>query len=297
MYIFAAIGIEVLLMFISPMLLEPAEAPFDSPDFIFEPKIDGHRLILVRRGGITQLFTRQGNECTRQYPELHDISLSDVILDGEVACLNSSAGTVDFEAVMQRFQADGVKIDTLAATLPVNFIVFDILRLNGLDLHALPLVIRKEVLSGLDFGNPQMGTIPYIEKEGRRLFAEIQARQMEGIVAKRKESMYVGGLSRAWQKIINWQYADVVIIGYRKTDFGWIAAVETADGRLRRAGIIELGVTPAQRQTFYGMAKTIVTGEDRDDVYVEPRIRARAKFRSWTKSGLMRDPIFVDFLT
>jgi DNA ligase-1 len=58
-------------MFIAPMLLETAKSSFDSPDHIFEPKIDGHRLILSRQNGLTRLYTRHNNDCTRQYPEMY----------------------------------------------------------------------------------------------------------------------------------------------------------------------------------------------------------------------------------
>lgn len=60
-------------MLISPMLLESQDNPFSDPAFIFEPKMDGHRLILIKKGDETRLFTREQTECTRQYPELHDV--------------------------------------------------------------------------------------------------------------------------------------------------------------------------------------------------------------------------------
>ncbi|MGG1600355.1 ATP-dependent DNA ligase, partial [Paenibacillus naphthalenovorans] len=62
-------------MFISPMLLATAPEAFSHEDYVFEPKIDGHRLILSRTGGQTRLYTRHNNDCTRQYPELNDLAL------------------------------------------------------------------------------------------------------------------------------------------------------------------------------------------------------------------------------
>lgn len=70
-----------------------------------------------------------------------------------------------------------------------------------------------------------------------------QTRKMEGVVGKRKDSVYeTGRRSDKWRKVINWTYADVFITGYRKEEFGWLAAVPALDNaKIRPAGIIELG--------------------------------------------------------
>ncbi|MGK5654356.1 hypothetical protein ACSNN6_26560 [Brevibacillus formosus] len=64
----------------------------------------------------------------------------------------------------------------------------------------------------------------------------------------------------------------------------------------RPAGVIELGVPPTHKQAFYGVAKQLITGEDREYVYIQPHIKARVKIRNWTKSGMLRSPVFVDFI-
>ena len=92
-------------MFIQPMLLGKREEPFDDDRYVFQPKIDGHRLILSRTSGHVRLYTRHNNEVTRQYPELHNVPVdgcADIVLDGEVARLDET-GWVDFEAIMERF--------------------------------------------------------------------------------------------------------------------------------------------------------------------------------------------------
>jgi len=286
-------------MFIAPMLLETAQAPFSNDNYIYELKIDGHRLILSHINGQTRLYTRHNNDCTRQYPELAGFTFDgDIILDGEIACTDPQTGAIDFELVMERFAAKKAdKVLKLSAALPVNFMAFDILRYRGVDLRGRSLMDRKEILSAADLSCcPFIGKIPFIEDEGETLYEQIRARQMEGIVAKRKNSIYVSSRSSAWQKIINWQYEDVYITGYRKGDFGWLAAVPGKNGRLRPAGIIELGVTARHRMAFYSVAQTLITGEDRDTVYVEPKIKARVKIRNWTRNGMLRSPAFVEFL-
>lgn len=283
-------------MFILPMLLETVNAPFTHLDYIFEPKIDGHRLILSRIAGVTRLYTRHKTDCTRQYPELYDIRENDIILDGEVACVDKS-GSIDFESVMQRFQVRKTdKVQRLAIIQPVNYVVFDILRYKGEDLRGWPLMKRKELLNRIKFGNPSIATVPFIEREGEQLFTQILSQRMEGMVAKRKESVYIGRRSDTWLKVINWTYVDIVITGWRKDEFGWLAAVQDKDGQLRPAGVIQLGVPPARKKEFYRAIKPFVTGEDRRHVYVQPLLRAKVKIRNWTKAGLLRDAVFVEFI-
>lgn len=276
----------------TPMLLTKVEEPFDDSRYIFEPKIDGHRLILTRQNGAVRLYTRHDNECTRQYPELHGVpSDDDLVLDGEV-CRIGLDGGIDFESVMERFRMTKVtKIKAASTSDPVHFVVFDILSRNGKDLRGLPLLERKKILKDSLDTTPHYSQSLYIPDEGKDLFKLIQERKMEGIVAKRKDSLYVGRRSEHWQKIINYTYATVQLAGYRKDQFGWLAQYNG-----RPAGIIELAVPAAHKQAFYGVAGSIKTGEDRDYVYVDPRIQARVRFRNWTKNGMLRSPEFVEFV-
>ncbi|MCM3784333.1 ATP-dependent DNA ligase [Neobacillus mesonae] len=286
-------------MFISPMLLEKADAPFSDSCYLFEPKVDGHRLIFSQINGEIRLYTRHNNDCTRQYPEIANARFPhDIVLDGEIACVNPANGVSDFEAVMSRFQARKAdKINALTITNPATFAVFDVLHYNGIDTRNLPLTERKAILAGLTMPNASIGVVPYVEGAGEALFTQIEAREMEGVVAKRKDSVYVSRRSADWRKIINWTYADVYITGYRKGDFGWLAGVmDEGKTKVRPAGIIEFGASPTHKKAFYGVSKAIVTSEDSEFVYVEPRIRARVKMRNWTKAGMLRSPVFCEFI-
>ncbi|SET61788.1 DNA ligase-1 [Paenibacillus sp. NFR01] len=249
-------------MFISPMLLQTAPGPFSHSDFIYEPKVDGHRLIYSQQGGNVRLYTRHNNDCTRQYPELQLPFDDDIILDGEVACVDPVTGVSDFESVMSRFQARRAdKVKQLAATLPAYYAIFDVLHYKGQDMRGLPLMRRKEVLAGLSLPSASFVIVSHVEGAGEALFAQIEARGMEGVVGKRKHSLYeTGRRSHAWQKVINWVYAEVYITGFRKQEFGWLAAVPDPSGRLRPAGIIELGASPLHKQAFRGVAGQLVTG-------------------------------------
>ncbi|SMF88186.1 DNA ligase-1 [Paenibacillus uliginis N3/975] len=285
-------------MFINPMLLETAaDGPFSHQDYIFEPKIDGHRLLFSQQNGRVRLYTRHETECTNQYPELLTPFDNDILLDGEVACTDASTGRVDFETVMSRFQAKKEpRIQQLMGISPVTYVVFDILRYKGQDLRKLPLMQRKEILSNIEMPNQHFGVIPFVEAAGEALFEQMVAQKLEGMVGKLQNSTYESRRSPAWQKVINWTYADVFITGYRKEEFGWLAAVPTDSGRLRPAGVIELGVPPKAKKAFYGVSQQLVSGEDKNFVHLEPRIRVKVKTRNWYKSGMLRSPAFVEFV-
>ncbi|WP_433581617.1 ATP-dependent DNA ligase [Paenibacillus amylolyticus] len=284
-------------MFISPMLLETAPGPFSHSEYIFEPKVDGHRLIYSQQSGNVRLYTRHNNDCTQQYPELLLPFDSDIILDGEVACTDPKTGLNDFEGVMSRFSTKHAsRVQQLTKTLPATFAIFDILQYKGHDLRKLPLMERKAILHSLVLPSDSFGIVPHIEGAGEALYEQIEAMGMEGVVGKRKDSQYVSRRSREWQKIINWSYADVFITGYKKSEFGWLAAVPDPTGRMRPVGIIEHGPSPKHKQAFRGVCQQLVTGEDKNNVYLEPKIQARVKMRNWTKSGLLRIPVFDQFI-
>jgi len=286
-------------MFLSPMLLETARAPFDSPDHIFEPKVDGHRLLYSRSDEGTSLYTRSGEDIAGKYPELLEgIADDDILLDGEVALTDPTTGRISIDALNERFRLEGESaIEAAARARPVSLILFDILRYRGKDVRSLPLLRRKELLADVRLRNPQILTMPYLESHGSALFERIRERGMEGIVAKEKMSRYaVGRRARKWQKIINWTVLDVVITGYRKSRFGWQAAVPDGDGGFRPIGMIERGVGPAHKKAFYAVCRSIESGSYRDMIHLEPRLRARVKTRNLTRSGTLRDAEFVDWI-
>lgn len=155
-------------MFVDPMLLATSPEPFSDPHYIFEPKIDGHRLLFSQEDGQIRLYTRHETDCTRQYPELLTPFENDILLDGEVACTDPDTGLVDFEEVMARFQLKKYqRIQQLAAKSPVTYVVFDILRYKGQDLRKLPLIGRKEILADIIMPNKHFGVIPFVERRRR----------------------------------------------------------------------------------------------------------------------------------
>ncbi|MDH6673593.1 ATP-dependent DNA ligase [Paenibacillus sp. LBL] len=176
-------------MFIDPMLLATAPAPFSDSHYIFEPKIDEHRLLFSQQSGRIRLYTRHETECTQQYPELLVPFDDDILLDGEVACTGPEG--VDFEEVLTRFKASkDQRIKHLVATSPITYVVFDILQYKNQDLRKMPLLQRKEILAGIRMPNQHFCVIPFVEGAGEGLFDQMVNRKLEGMVGKRKNSLW-----------------------------------------------------------------------------------------------------------
>ena len=167
-----------------------------------------------------------------------------------------------------------------------------VLYYGGKDLRNLPLLERKIILDDLVKDYPSLQKVSFIETKGEELFEEIKRKNLEGIVAKRKSSQYVGRRSPHWLKIINWIESEAIITGYRKQDNGLICNHPD----LTPFGIVLSGMSPVQREAFFKIAKTIKIGEDKDSVILEPILKCQLKGRGFTSKGIMRSPIFVDFI-
>lgn len=276
---------------IKPMLLHKSDS-VPNGDYIHQLKFDGFRCLLsnVQDQGV-KLFTRHQNECTNQFPELQSVSIlaKNAVLDGEMVVLGEDAKPC-FESVMERFQArKEVNVSRLLKSLPVVYMAFDILYLNGEDVTRRPLEERLQMLSEVVQPDQYISFVQSFE-DGASLFGATVNMGLEGIVSKRKGSAYMlDTRSPHWLKVKNYQYETVEIGGIRKGEFAWSIL---KDGKY--VGTCEF-VPPKERQAFYQISKQIVRKEDKNWIYLEPLIKCKVKFQCWTKTGLMRSPSFVEF--
>ncbi len=229
---------DPLLAKIEPMLAAAADEPFDSPDFTFEPKWDGVRTIAFVDGGEVRLQTRNLLDCTKQYPEATQAAEAltgayHAILDGEIVALDPR-GVPSFQRLQPRMHvSDESTVRKLRKSTPVIYQVFDILYADGEDLTRKPL---RERLRRLDEALTPMGSIRRSEGfpgTGVALFEAAREQGLEGIVAKRLDSIYQpGARSPAWVKIKAFRTMECVI-------GGWTAG---QGGRTKTLGALLLGV-------------------------------------------------------
>ena len=193
----AATALELeMLPRIHPMRLRLVKEPFNEPDYIFELKHDGFRALAYIERGECRLVSRNLKHLRFEALEkaLAALLAHNAIIDGEIVCLDAN-GVSQFNELLSR-KAE-----------PVLY-AFDLLWLDGVDLRKQPLILRKDRLAAL-IRLSDCNRIMYaqhVEGEGKRLFAEICRRDLEGVVAKRKMGIYKDdGL--AWLKIKNKKYS------------------------------------------------------------------------------------------
>ncbi|MBI2544357.1 MAG: hypothetical protein HYW16_03935 [Candidatus Rokubacteria bacterium] len=200
------------------MLATLAERPFSGQEWLFEIKYDGVRVLAHRRGDAVELSGRSGQVITGRYPELaralHRLPVERFLIDGEIVAFDDS-GRPSFQRLQARMGlTNPLDIERAMAAVPVVGIFFDCLALDGHDLRRLPLLERKECLRLL---LPPLGPARYgdhVLEHGAEFFAAASEQRLEGVVAKKVTSLYVGGRSREWVKVKCQRRQEFVIGGY-----------------------------------------------------------------------------------
>jgi DNA ligase-1 len=277
------------IMFIPPMLLQYSKSnlPFNDPSTFAELKWDGIRLIVSNMDELN-LYTKNTN-ATKKYPELHNPPIpKGTILDGEIVVLDEQ-GRADFEATNAGFRSTKKR-------KPVVFMAFDILFHQGVDVTGLPLVRRKQLLEETLMETEQYRIVRPIKGSAKDFFKIVCQHGLEGIVIKKKDSKYEKGVrSWSWQKVINYQTAEVYITGYSKKEHSWLLSYQEGES-VRSIGTMELGISKSARESMMPVFHSFKSGESKDYVFIEPVVRCRVKYRDWYKSGIMRLPVFEEFI-
>jgi len=300
------------------MLATTIEEPFDSPDWLFEIKWDGYRAVAFIENGKVRLISRNQNELTARYPELRDLSKSvqakTAILDGEVVALDEQ-GRASFSLMQQRtgFRPGGRRAAT-NADVPVLYYAFDLLYLDGYDWRKLPLELRKKKLASILIAGDSVRYSDHYQKQGKALFDMAQQKGLEGILAKKRDSIYQERRSSEWLKIKIRHRLEAVIGGYTEPEgsrmnFGSIVlGLYDKQGRLIHVGqagsgfnqksLTEIWKLLKKRETrqnpFYGEVEAL-----RKVFWVKPELVAEIEYAEWTEGATggtgpkLRAPVFL----
>jgi bifunctional non-homologous end joining protein LigD len=289
---------------IHPMLATPVNQPFDGDDWLFEIKWDGYRAIAFLENGKARLVSRNQNDLTPRYPELKDlpqfVKAKTAILDGEVVALDEQ-GRASFSLMQQRtgFRPGGRR-GPVNADVPVLYYAFDLLYLDGYDWRKLPLEERKKKLATILVAGDAVRYSDHYEKQGKALFEMARARGLEGILAKKRDSIYQEHRSSEWLKIKITHRIECVIGGYTEPEgarvyFGSIVlGLYDNQGRLIHVGqagsgfdqrsLEEVWKLLKQRETkknpFYGEVEAL-----RKTYWVKLELVAEIEYAEWTSSG------------
>lgn len=295
------------------MLAETAERAFSRKNWLFEPKLDGYRVLLGRAGGAPRLLTRNGNDCATSFPEIvravAALPFDRLVLDGEVVSLDET-GRPSFQRLQSRARLRR-PIDIRHATVanPVTCYAFDLLGFEDFDLRGLPLTTRKALLRKV---LPPVGALRYlehVEDEGEALYRETERLGLEGIVGKKADSPYKGGRSPAWLKVRSRHTGDFVVVGFTapkgsRGGFGALQLADHVDGELVYAGRAGSGFTDEQ----LAEVRRRLEAQKRPDppcsgpipaekgtTWVEPTMVCEVEYTEWTEEGLLRQPVFLRF--
>jgi bifunctional non-homologous end joining protein LigD len=294
---------------LEPMLASIGEHPFSDQNWLFEIKWDGVRALAWIDDGKLTLRARNGGDITLRYPEFAGLpaalSAQQAILDGEIAALDER-GHSDFGRLQERMHVRA-PAENLISRVPVVFFVFDLLYCDGYDLRNSPLIERKQLLQRLLHNSGNVRFSDHQLEKGKELFELAKQSGLEGIVAKRIDSIYVSERSSSWLKLKVTQALDAVI-------GGWTAARTTAlplgslllglyEGKkLRFIGHVGSGFDAKKLQELSSRLKEIETYSTPFDAvpeanekpsWVSPTLVARVKYSGWTQEHALRHPVFV----
>lgn len=285
---------------LDPMLIAIEQPAFNDPDYIYELKLDGTRC-LAYLDEDTQLYNKRKLTLTHKFPELYNLHTfvkHRCILDGELFVYQND--TVDFFASQRRsLLNDPFRIKLAADQIPASFTAFDILYDKDQFVIDEPLMKRKKRLERIvKQETARFAVSRYIEEDGLALFELTTKQHLEGIVAKRKDSLYtLGKRTKDWIKCKNWEEDDFVICGYIEKDKGIISFVL---GQYDHSTMVYKGhVTMGASLRFFSSYNikqgscpfsNIPEGNDQA-IWLEPSLVAVVSYMEKTASGGLRQPV------
>jgi bifunctional non-homologous end joining protein LigD len=278
------------------------------PDWSFEFKWDGVRVLALFAGGPPELFARSGAVVTTAYPEIGDLHLPEgTLLDGEMVVLDA-AGRPSFTALAERMHVrEKGRAARLAAALPVTYMIFDLLYYDGMDYTGLPYLARRERLEELGLAGPRW-MVPPSFGDGPATAEAARENHLEGVVAKRSDSVYLPGTrSPDWIKIKFDRTGDYVIGGWRsgaRKLGGLLVGVPTAQGLAFR-GRVGGGIGAVAEKDLLSrleplarrdspFAPGVVPREDAKGAHwVDPALVVEVRYGNRTPDGRLRFPRFL----
>jgi len=299
---------------LAPMLAASADAPFNDPAFLYEPKLDGYRCMAFRRDGKVRLLSRRGMDQSAQFPEivaaLQDQVLDDLVLDGEIVA-HDQTGRPSFNALQNRAQLKNEReIVAAQAGAPCVLYAFDVLHLCGMNLRGADYRSRKRYLAQCVLPSQHLQILPASDAQGERFYAAALEAGFEGAVAKKRDSRYEAGVrSPAWLKIKATQSGEFLVCGYtvgrgqRAQTFGALfLGYRDQSGQIVPAGRVgsgfdedSLGVLAARLKTLETQRHPFAKEPEVDVpvVWLKPELVAEVQFAAWTPEGSLRAPVFL----
>jgi len=304
-------GWEPLPELVRPMLATPGPLP-GNDGWGYEFKWDGVRAVVYVDGGRIRTLSRTDRDVTASYPELRALGETlgslQAVLDGEIVALDQ-AGRPSFEALQPRMNtADPSRVRKLAERVPVTYMIFDLMHLDGHSALEIPYSERRRLLEGLELSGSHWATPPSQVGDGDVLSKAARENGLEGVVAKRLDSLYrPGRRDPNWVKVKNFRTQSVVIGGWAagqghlQGELGALLLGIPESGGLGYVGRVGTGFSDADRSALLGrfsklqrdtspFTRPVPRSEASGVNWVEPTLVGEVQFTEWTRTGLLRQP-------
>ncbi len=294
---------------LKPMLADQRTDIPSNSNYVYEVKWDGIRVLIYLNEDEVHIKSRSGRDMTQQFPELLDPKLFNVeygIFDGEIVVLDDQGRPV-FADVISRMHSKGGAIKK--AQKQVSCYLFDVLSIDGFDTIDEPLTRRRALLKPcLKWGEAYRYSNSF--EDGAGLFAAIQAKTMEGIMAKTKDGRYhIGARTKDWYKIKSRTEMEATIVGYtegkgdRSGLFGSLHLMDADENYIGKVGtgfdynLLKEITTLLKAQNTMVPPEDIKIDEADRTIWIESDIRCLVKYASMTPNGTLREPVFIKIIT
>jgi bifunctional non-homologous end joining protein LigD len=296
---------------LAPMLAEIGDAPFHRDGWMWEPKLDGYRVIaFIDRDGV-RLHSRRGLDLTGAFPalvkELGEQGVDGMVLDGEIVAFDAS-GMPSFNALQNRVQLKSQsELAAADRTAPVVFFCFDMPYFAGVDLREAPYRDRRRYLAQALLPSPHVQLV-HADEDGVALQEAALASGFEGVVGKRLDSHYQAGRrSASWLKVKPVQSTEFVIGGYTqgkggREALGAILVGYWEGGLLRYVSHVGSGFDARTLERLQARLAQLKRRScpfaekpelNNPTTWVEPELVAEVRFQEWTGDGHLRAPVFL----
>ena len=279
------------------------EPPAQPGDWVYEIKFDGYRMLARAEKGQLRLVTRNGNDWTSRLPglvkALQSMELPDGWYDGEII-MPAADRPADFQALQNAFDA--------GRTDQIVYYLFDLPYCAGYDLRDVPLEQRREVLQRIvqRKPHPNVRFSDVFDAPPQEILASACKLGLEGVIAKRRDSAYVGRRSSDWIKLKCAHRQEFVIGGWTdpkgsRTGIGSLLLGVHEDGRLRYAGNVGTGFNERSLRELRERLDDLAaprspfeagTGLPRGAHWVRPELICEVSFGEWTRDGKVRHSVF-----
>ncbi|HTT00568.1 MAG TPA: non-homologous end-joining DNA ligase [Steroidobacteraceae bacterium] len=296
---------------LAPMLAASGDVARSDPAWLFEPKVDGYRVIAFISGTTVRLQSRRGIDLTPFFPEIvADLAAQAVdrmIVDGEIVALGAD-GRPSFNALQNRAQAKGTAaLADARRDAPAALVCFDLLHFAGVNLRAAPYADRHRYLAQCLLPSAHVQLV-HVSENAEALYAAAIDSGYEGIVAKRKDGIYQPGRrSPSWLKIKALRSAEFVVGGYtrgkgQREALGALLLGYWEGSKLHYAGHVGSGLHDAALDALREQTRRLQRNSSpfaekpplhRPTTWLEPQLVAEVEFSDLTSAGLLRAPVFV----